>query len=52
VYKLWFRTSIMRSHNMDLHTGIRDLNLAELVAEEKAERAMWPRWKRIYKLFC
>jgi amino acid transporter len=42
----------MRSHNMDLHTGIRDLNLAELVAEEKAERATWPRWKKTYKLFC
>jgi len=52
VYKFWFRTSIMRSHNMDLHTGIRDLNLAELVAEEKAERATWPKWKRVYKLFC
>lgn len=51
-YKIWYRTPIMRSHNMDLHTGIRDLNLAELVAEEKAERASWPRWKRIYKLFC
>jgi amino acid transporter len=52
LYKFWYRTSIMRSHNMDLHTGIRDLNLAELVAEEKAERATWPRWKKTYKLFC
>jgi amino acid transporter len=52
VYKVWYRTSIMRSHNMDLHTGIRDLNLAELIAEENAEQATWPRWKKIYKLFC
>jgi amino acid transporter len=37
---------------MDLHTGIRDLNLAELIAEENAEKATWPRWKKIYKLFC
>lgn len=51
-YKIWYRTPIMRSHNMDLHTGIRDLNLAELVAEERAERALWPRWRKIYKLFC
>jgi amino acid transporter len=51
-YKLWYRTPIMRSHNMDLHTGIRDLNLAELIAEENAEQATWPRWKKIYKLFC
>jgi amino acid transporter len=52
IYKLWRRTPFMRSHNMDLHTGIRDLNVAELIAEERAERAGWPRWRRIYKYFC
>ncbi|EMC91393.1 hypothetical protein BAUCODRAFT_326683 [Baudoinia panamericana UAMH 10762] len=46
-YKLWYRTPFVRSHNMDLHTGIRDLNVAELIAEERAERASWPRWKRV-----
>lgn len=51
-YKLWWRTPIMRAHNMDLHTGMRDLNVAELIAEERAEQANWPRWKKIYKLCC
>jgi len=51
-YKLWFRTPIMRCRDMDLKTGIRELNLPELIAEERAERASWPRWKRAYKLFC
>ena len=51
-YKIWFRTPFIRSYNMDLHTGIRDLNVAELIAEEKAERATWPAWKRAYKFFC
>ncbi|KAF1815384.1 putative amino acid permease [Eremomyces bilateralis CBS 781.70] len=51
-YKLWLRTRVVRSHNMDLHTGIRELNLAELVADERAERKSWPRWKRFYKYFC
>jgi len=37
---------------MDLHTGIRELNLAELVAEERAERASWPKWKKAYKFLC
>ena len=32
--------------------GIRDLNIAELIEEEKLERATWPTWKRIYKIFC
>ena len=51
-YKLWYRTPFIRTFNMDLHTGIRDLNVAELVADEKAEQANWPRWKRAYKFFC
>ncbi|OQO13092.1 hypothetical protein B0A48_02556 [Cryoendolithus antarcticus] len=51
-YKFWKKTPFMRSHNMDLHTGIRDLNVAELIAEERAERKSWPRYKRTYKYFC
>ncbi|GAB7357778.1 hypothetical protein MBLNU459_g0427t1 [Dothideomycetes sp. NU459] len=52
VYKAWYRTPFIRSYNMDLHTGRRELNLAELLAEERAEQASWPRWKKIYKWFC
>lgn len=52
VYKIWRKTPIIRSHNMDLHTGIRDLNIAELIAEERAERAAWPAWKKAYKFLC
>lgn len=37
---------------MDLHTGIRELNISELIEEERAERAMWPKWKRAYKFCC
>jgi yeast amino acid transporter len=51
-YKLYCRTSVVRSFNMDLHSGIRELNLMELVAEERAERAAWPRWKKAYKFLC
>jgi amino acid transporter len=51
-YKIWFRTPFMRRHTIDLKTGRRDLNLPELLAEERIERAAWPRWKRAYKIFC
>jgi amino acid transporter len=51
-YKLIYRTPFVRSFNMDLHSGIRELNLAELIAEERAERASWPAWKKAYKFFC
>jgi amino acid transporter len=51
-YKLYYRTSLIRSHNMDLHTGIRELNIAELIEEEREERKRWPKWKKVYKFFC
>jgi yeast amino acid transporter len=51
-YKLWFRVPFMRCRDMDVRTGMRGLNLPELIAEEEAERAAWPRWKKLYKLFC
>lgn len=51
-YKLYYRTPFLRARDMDLHTGVRELNLAELVAEERAERASWPKWKKAYKFLC
>jgi amino acid transporter len=51
-YKLLFRTRVVRTHNMDLHSGIRELNLAELIAEEKEEQRQWPTWRKVYKFFC
>ncbi|KAF2740424.1 amino acid permease [Polyplosphaeria fusca] len=51
-YKFWYRTSVVRSHNMDLHTGIRELNIEQLIEEEREERKTWPTWKRVYKFFC
>jgi amino acid transporter len=51
-YKLWFRTSVVRSHNMDLVTGIRELNIQALIEEEREEKKKWPRWKKVYKFFC
>jgi amino acid transporter len=51
-YKFWYRTPIIRSHNMDLHTGIRELNIDQLIEEEREERRAWPTWKKIYKFFC
>lgn len=51
-YKIAYRTPIMRCKDMDLHTGIREMNLPELIAEERAERATWPKWKKFYKFLC
>ncbi|KAF3906033.1 hypothetical protein ABW21_db0206175 [Orbilia brochopaga] len=51
-YKIWFRTSWVKLEDIDLGTGRRELDLAALLADEREERASWPAWKRVYKLFC
>jgi amino acid transporter len=51
-YKFYYRTSVVRSHNMDLHTGIRELNIEALIEEEREERKKWPKWKKVYKFLC
>ena len=51
-YKIRFKTKIMRTRDMDLHSGRRDLDLTYLLAEERAERERWPAWKKVYKTFC
>lgn len=51
-YKLYYKTKIVRTKDMDLQTGRRDLDLVELLAEERAERAQWSRTRKIYKFFC
>ncbi|MCJ1478003.1 glyceraldehyde-3-phosphate dehydrogenase 1 [Lambiella insularis] len=51
-YKLIMKTRVLRCADMDLQTGMRELNLVELLAEERADKATWPRWKKAYKLLC
>lgn len=51
-YKIWFRTPFIRAKDMDLVTGRRELDIQHLLAEERAEQAAWPTWKKVYKLFC
>lgn len=52
VYKVWFRTGVVRIEDMDLDTGRRDFNLPILLEQEFEERRSWPRWKRLYRFFC
>lgn len=52
VYKVWYRPPIMRSSTMDLVSGRRELDLTQILAEERAEQANWPWWKKAYKTVC
>jgi amino acid transporter len=51
-YKFGYQTKIVGVHDMDLHTGMRDINLKELLAVEREEQAAWPAWKKGYKVVC
>ena len=51
-YKFFWRTKILRVRDMDVFTGKREFNVGTLVADERADRKRWPRWKKIYKFFC
>lgn len=50
--KLYYRPPIMRTAEMDLFTGKRDINVKELMADERMEKKAWPKWKKTYKFFC
>lgn len=47
-YKLIYKTPFVRSADMDLVTGRREMDLDSLLAEERAEQAAWPKWKKMY----
>lgn len=47
-YKLIYKTPFVRSADMDLVTGRREMDLDSILAEERAERAAWPKWKKMY----
>ncbi|KAL5353900.1 histidine permease [Pseudogymnoascus australis] len=51
-YKFYFKTPFMRTNNMDLVTGRRALDTAELIEEEMLEKRAWPKWKKAYRYIC
>ena len=52
IYKLVRRTSIRRTKDVDLVSGVRELNLAQLLEEDRLERQNWSAAKRVWKTFC
>jgi yeast amino acid transporter len=47
-WKLWKKTEFVRSSEADLITGRREIDLAAVKAEERAEQATWPVWKKYF----
>lgn len=46
----WKREGWLRTHQMDVDTGRRELDWDE-INRYKAEVATWPTWKRLYNRF-
>ena len=51
-HKLWFRPKVVRTRDMNLFAGKREMNVKDLLREERADRKNWPRWRKIYGFFC
>lgn len=51
-YKIYYRTPFMKTSEMDLQTGRRELDSTALIEADRVEMAQMPKWKRIYKIFC
>lgn len=46
LFKFIKKTKIKRAHEIDITSGRRELDLAEILAEERAIQAKWPLWKK------
>jgi amino acid transporter len=51
-FKFIKKTRFQRLSEIDLDGGRRELDLATILAEERAEQAKWPIWKKIWKTVC
>ncbi|KAJ5356518.1 Amino acid/polyamine transporter I [Penicillium concentricum] len=51
-YKLVYKTKFVRTSEVDLVTGRRELDLQHLIEQEVAEQKEWPKWKKVWKFFC
>lgn len=51
-FKLIKRTKFRKIKDIDITSGRRDMNLAEILAEERAIQAKWPMWKKVYRTIC
>jgi amino acid transporter len=51
-FKIIYRPKFKRVKDIDVTSGRREMDLAAILAEERAIQAQWPRWKKIYKTIC
>jgi len=52
LFKLIKKTKFKKVQDIDITSGMREMDLASILAEERAIQAKWPKWKKIYKTVC
>ena len=52
IFKLVKKTKFKKIAEIDITSGRREMDLSEVLAEERAEKAGWPFWKRWWKTLC
>ncbi|KAL5427858.1 hypothetical protein PMIN04_001064 [Paraphaeosphaeria minitans] len=52
VFKVVKKTKFKRIDEIDITSGRREMDLPALLAQERAEQAQWPRWKKVWNVFC
>ena len=52
VFKLWKRPAFKKLADIDISSGRREMDLGSILAEERAEQATWPKWKKAWKFMC
>ncbi|KAK4936634.1 histidine permease [Elasticomyces elasticus] len=52
IYKFVKKTKIKTIDRIDITSGMRDMNLKEILAEERAIHAKWPMWNKVYRTVC
>lgn len=51
-FKFIKKTKIKKISEIDITSGRRELDLASILAEERAIQAKWPLWKKVYRTVC
>lgn len=52
VFKIWKRPAFKRLKDIDITSGRREMDLTQILAEERAEQAQWPKWKKAWNWIC
>ena len=51
-FKIIKKTRFRRLSEIDIDSGKRELDLPAVLAEERADQARWPVWKKIWRTLC